>query len=142
MRVNAGKMDETLKELLVGILLFEVLATGIGVWFVQSPVSYLLGMAAGTGLAVFWAVHMYRSIGRNLEINKDQEGAANSYAIKSSMIRYAVAAIVLLACGLWNVTCFMAAFLGIMGLKAGAYLQPFTHKYLFRHREENIEKVG
>jgi hypothetical protein len=26
----------------------------------------------------------------------------------------------------------LAVFLGIMGLKAGAYLQPFTHKYLFR----------
>lgn len=141
-RIRAGKIDQTLKELLVGILLFGVFVTGIGIWFVNPRGSFLIGLVAGMGLAVFWAVHMYRTIDRNLEINRDQEGAANSYATKSSLIRYGVATMVLLGCGLLDVTCFMSAFLGIMGLKIGAYLQPFTHKYIFRNKEEDIEKVG
>lgn len=131
-------MDETLKELLVGILLFEILAVLIGVWFVDSPIKYVLGLLAGTLLAVFSAIHMQWSISRNLELNIGQENTANMYSVKSSMIRYAVILVVFLVFCLTDVAYPLAVFLGIMGLKAGAYLQPFTHKYLFRRAKEDI----
>lgn len=138
MSIRVGKTNETLKELLVGISLFEILAVLIGVWFVDSPVKYILGILAGTVLAVFAAVHMYWSIRKNLEINMDQESAANAYSVRSSMIRYGVILIVFLFFCLTDIVYPLAVFLGIMGLKAGAYLQPFTHKYLFRKNGENI----
>lgn len=134
MREKEAKIDPTLKELLVGIVLFEVLAMGIGIWFVKPRGSFVIGILAGLLVAVFYAVHMYWSIDRNLEINGSKEGAANAYAVKSSMIRYAVASVGLLACVLVDVTCLLTAFVGIMGIKAGAYLQPFTHKYIFRNQ--------
>ena len=93
-------------------------------------------------LAMFSAIHMDWSIRKNLEINMDQESAANAYSVKSSMIRYTVILMVFLAFCLTDVAYPLAVFLGIMGLKAGAYLQPFTHKYLFRKKEEDINKVG
>ena len=138
MSTSAGKMDETLKELLTGILLFEIFAILTGVWFVSSPVKYILGVLAGMILAMFSAIHMYWSISRNLEYNAGDENGANAFSVKHSMIRYAVILVVFLLFCLTDVAYPLAVFLGIMGLKAGAYLQPFTHKYLFRHTEENI----
>lgn len=129
-------MDETLKELLVGISLFEILAVIIGIWFVDSPVKYILGVLAGAVLALLSAIHMYWSIRQNLEVNMDNASAANAYSVKSSMIRYGVILIVFLFFCLTDIAYPLAVFLGIMGLKAGAYLQPFTHKYLFRNEEE------
>ena len=129
-------MDETLKELLVGISLFEILAVVIGIWFVDSPVKYGLGVLAGAVLALLSAIHVYWSIRKNLEINMDNASAANTYSVKNSMIRYGVILIVFLFFCLTDIAYPLAVFLGIMGLKAGAYLQPFTHKYLFRNEEE------
>jgi len=136
--IRAEKMDATLKELLVGILLFEIIAILIGVWFVEAPVKYVFGVLAGMILAIFSAIHMQWSISRNLEYNMGDENGANAYSVKNSMIRYAVILIVFLIFCLTDVAYPLAVFLGIMGLKAGAYLQPFTHKYLFRHTEEDI----
>ena len=136
MSIGAGKMDETLKELLAGISLFEILAVVIGIWFVDSPVKYGLGVLAGAVLALLSAIHMYWSIRKNLEINMDNASAANTYSVKNSMIRYGVILIVFLFFCLTDIAYPLAVFLGIMGLKAGAYLQPFTHKYLFRNEEE------
>lgn len=129
-------MDETLKELLAGISLFEILAVLAGIWFVDSPVKYVLGVLAGAVLAILAAIHMYWSIRKNLEVNMDNASAANAYSVKSSMIRYGVILIVFLFFCLTDIAYPLAVFLGIMGLKAGAYLQPFTHKYLFRKQEE------
>ena len=138
MSIRAGKTDETLKELMVGISLFEILAVLVGIWFVDSSVKYILGVLAGAVLALLSAIHMYWSICKNLEINMDQESAANAYSVKSSMIRYGVILIVFLFFCLTDIAYPLAVFLGIMGLKAGAYLQPFTHKYLFHKSEKNI----
>lgn len=138
MNTGVGKMDRTLKELLMGILLFECTALVAGVWFVESPVRYILGILAGMALAMFSAIHMQWSISRNLELNMGNEGGANSYSVKHSMIRYAVILVVFLFFCLTDVAYPLAVFFGIMGLKAGAYLQPFTHKYLFRNAEEEI----
>lgn len=135
MRISAEKVDETLKELMAGILLFVLVCLAAGVWFVNSPLKYILGLLIGLILAEAAAWHMHWSICRNLELNAGSEGAANAYAVKSSMIRYAVILVVFLAVCLTDFAYPLAVFLGIMGLKAGAYMQPFTRKYLF-HRKD------
>lgn len=138
-KIRATKINETLKELLIGILLFDMAALLIGVWFVDSPSKYIVGMAAGTALACFGAIHMYHSIERNLEINIARENAANAYSVRGSMVRYGVILIVFVVLCLTDVAYPLAVFLGIMGLKAGAYLQPFTHKYLLHRKEKNTK---
>lgn len=139
MRIRAEKMDETLKELMAGTFLFDLVCLLIGVWFVKFPFQYIMGLLIGLILAEAAAIHMYWSLNRNMEINADREGAANAYSVKSSMIRYAVILAVFLAVCLTDFAYPLAVFLGIMGLKAGAYLQPYTRKYLFRVKEEDIE---
>lgn len=134
MHMREGKTDETLKELLTGIILFDAAALLIGVWFVKQPSRYIVGVAAGAALAVFAAIHMYHSINRNLEVNIARENAANAYSVRSSMVRYAVILAAFAFFSLTDIAYPLAVFLGIMGLKAGAYLQPFTHRYLFKNK--------
>ena len=135
MRKIAEEMDATLKELMTGILLFGLVCLVAGVWFVHSPLKYILGLLIGLALALLAAWHMHRSICRNLELNAGNNGAANAYAVKNSMIRYGVILVLFLAVCLTDFAYPLAVFLGIMGLKAGAYLQPFTHKYLFKNED-------
>ena len=139
MRKVAEKMDETLKELMTGTLLFVLVCLVAGVWFVNSPLKYILGLLIGLILALLAAWHMHRSICRNMDLNAGNDGAANAYAVKNSMIRYGVILIVFLAVCLTDFAYPLAVFLGIMGLKAGAYLQPFTRKYLFRKNGTDTE---
>ena len=139
MRINAEKMDETLKELMTGILLFVLMCLLIGVWFVPSVMKYILGLFIGLLLAEAAAVHMYYSLCRNMDMNAGRENAANAYSVKNSMIRYVVILVVFLVVCLTDFAYPLAVFLGIMGLKAGAYLQPYTRKYLFRKKEEDTE---
>ena len=124
-------MDTTLKELMAGTLLFGLICLAAGVWFVHSPLKYILGLMIGLILALLAAWHMHYSICRNMDLNAGNNGAANAYAVKNSMIRYGVILVVFLAVCLTDFAYPLAVFLGIMGLKAGAYLQPFTRKYLF-----------
>lgn len=131
----AEKMDVTLKELMAGILLFVLVCMATGVWFVQSPLKYILGLLVGLVLALSAAWHMYFTICRNMDLNAGNNGAANAYAVKNSMIRYGVILVVFLAVCLTDFAYPLAVFLGIMGLKAGAYLQPFTRKYLFKGKD-------
>lgn len=138
-RINAEKMDETLKELMTGILLFVLMCLLVGIWFVPSVLKYVLGLLIGLILAEGAAVHMYVSLCRNMNMNAGRESAANSYSVKNSMIRYAVILMVFLVICLTDVAYPLAVFLGLMGLKAGAYLQPYTHRYLFQKKEEDME---
>ena len=139
MGIIAEKMDETLKELMTGILLFELVCLMVGIWFVNSAMKYIVGLLIGFVLAEAAAWHMYRAICRNMELNAGSQGAANAYAVKNSMIRYAVILVVFLAVCLTDFAYPLAVFLGLMGLKAGAYLQPFTRKYLFRRSKTDTE---
>lgn len=132
-----NKIDETLKELLIAILVFEVLAQIIGMIVVAcflegGIVKYTVGLWIGAALAFASAWHMWWSIDRNLSVNADREGAARAFAIKQNLIRYAVVLVVFVSLCLTTFSYPLAAFLGIMGLKAGAYMQPFIKKIMHR----------
>ena len=57
-----------------------------------------------------------------------REGAAQGFIRKHAFIRYAVIVAVFAVVMLTGAANPLAAFLGIMGLKAAAYMQPFIHK--------------
>ncbi|MCR4650999.1 MAG: ATP synthase subunit I [Lachnospiraceae bacterium] len=132
--------DDTLVELWTGIIAYGVLCCLVGVWWVDSGVRYLLGVGIGILLALACAWHMWWSIDRNLEYNAGNEKAAGAYALKYSMIRYAFILCIFAMVCVTDVAYPLAAFLGIMGLKAGAYLQPFVNKIRSRikNRDNNI----
>jgi len=122
------RVNETLVELLMGILFFGIVSQFTGMWFVKSIVAYSSGLWIGILLAMLAGIHMWWSLDRNLTMNADNEKAAVAYSTRSNLIRYFVIIIVFLVLCLTDFSYPLAAFLGIMGLKIGAYLQPLMKK--------------
>ncbi len=127
------RINGTLQELLIGIVLFALLAQVSIVWFVERKLWYSGGLWSGAVLAMCYGVHMYRS----LEIGFDCGEDAGKYLQKRSIQRYLIVVLVLGAMMVTELVNPLAAFLGLMGLKVAAYIQPFTHKWI--HRKENTE---
>ena len=76
--------------------------------------------------ALLAAVHIWRSL--NKAFSCDEKSAAKLIA-GGYIIRYLAAAALLLLLYYSNAGYVLAGFLGVMGLKTGAYLQPVTHKF-------------
>ena len=58
------------------------------------------------------------------------ESRAQARIIAKSILRYAVVVIVFFVMMKWNLGNLFAAFIGVLGLKVSAYLQPFAHKLI------------
>ncbi len=123
-----GRIDETLFQLLMGIVAYAIVCQLIGMWFVESISAYTYGLWIGALLAAASAYHMWWSIDKNLTINPDNERGAQIYAAKSNMLRYGCILAAFLILCLTDFSYPLAAFLGIMGLKTGAYLQPLMKR--------------
>ena len=124
------KINETLLELMIGIILFALLCQVSLVWIVDRKIWYSLGLWIGAVMAVCGAIHMYRGLDMALDCGSE----AGKILQKKSLQRYAAFVVCL---GLLMVTEAanpLSAFLGLMGLKVAAYIQPFTHKWIHRKK--------
>lgn len=115
---------KVLKELLIGILLYGILLQLIPVWFLADKAAYSRALWPGIIMAALMALHMYRTLDRAL----DNGMGAQKSVVTNSMLRYMAAVIVLAAVQYTGIGSPVVTFIGIMGLKAGAYMQPFVHK--------------
>ena len=133
------KVNDTLTELLAGILVFgiivqiiEHIVAAVCPDFAGSVPSFVTGLWIGIATAVGLAVHMYHSIEKALGM---KSGKAESYMRKTYLIRtlamVAVAALVYLL----DAGYVMASFLGMLSLKFGALLQPLMHKLLIKFKK-------
>ncbi len=125
-----NRIDKTLVELWLGILFFTVFCQFSIVWFVNSALKFSLGLWIGALLALISAYHMWWALQKNFSKYGNDEKKVQSIAIRNNVIRYGLIAIVFLFVCLTDFMYPLAVFLGIMGLKVGAYLQPLTHKCL------------
>ena len=80
----------------------------------------------GIVVALFSAVHMWHSLQRAFSL--DEKGAAGVMA-RGYVVRYLVTGAMLAVLFYTKIGYPLAGFLGFLGLKAGAYLQPLTHKF-------------
>ncbi|MBR1691550.1 MAG: ATP synthase subunit I [Lachnospiraceae bacterium] len=132
MLANIRKMlrtNETLQEMLAAMPVYGIVCQLTLVWFVKDKAAYALGLWIGVLMAACMAVHMCYSLERAFDYDTE---TAQKMITKQNLIRYAC---VTIACALVMVSGFinpLAAFLGLMGLKVSAYLQPFTHKFIRR----------
>lgn len=129
MREKIAGVNKTLWELILGILLYGCICQIIGLFFVENKFSYSTGLWVGLLTAVAAAIHMWWSLDRALDLD---EGTAGKKLQAQSIVRYAIIVMVMAITMISGVTNPLAAFLGIMGLKVAAYLQPFTHKLIRR----------
>ena len=128
------KIDSTLFELCLGIFLYGVVFEMILLVFSRN-VSYSLGLWIGVILAMTGAVHMWWSLDRALDL--DEKSAVRSMSTHN-IIRYLGFVLIVGGIAVTEIANPLSAFLGIMSLKAAAYMQPFTRKISLRIYGEEI----
>ena len=121
-------LSDVLPDLLIGILLYGVVCEAVGLIFVKDRLFYSIGLLIGILCAMGMAVHMAWSL--NMALDLGESGAVKKMQLHN-LLRYGIVVVVIFALWLSGLGNPVVAFLGIMGLKVAAYLQPFTHK-LFR----------
>ncbi len=134
---------ETLRELQCGILLWGLLSQLLlGILavlaFPGQGISLSIGLWVGSITALALARHMLKNLERALDL---PEGGAGKKVLFGAMLRYAVILAVLLLLEATKLGNPLSAFLGLMGLKAGAFLQPLTHKWLHRNHKKKEVKL-
>lgn len=124
MRAVITKINRTLFELEIGILIFGAICQ-VFVAFVEDKAGYSIGLWIGILTAAFSAFHMWYTLDKGLDLG---EKGAIGYLGRQNVIRYVIIFLLLIAVAVSRAGNPLSAFLGIMGLKAAAYMQPFTKR--------------
>lgn len=113
------------KELIIGILICGVVFQLAFMWLSDSKLLFTSGLWIGITISVCVAFHMNWSIENALEMD---EKSAVSHMRKTFLLRIIVIAGLFFGTYLLNLGDVVAVFLGLFGLKIGAYLQPLLHR--------------
>lgn len=133
MMKKLSDMNRALPGLLGGIVLFGAISQVVGLFLVEEKVNYSIGLWIGVLVAVFMAVHMAWSLNSALDQNVKGAQAA---ATKQNMIRYLIVILILGILMITEVGNPIAAFVGVMGLKVSAYIQPIFQKLADKKKTE------
>ena len=125
-RTDSHDETETIRELLIGIAAFGLIVWGVVLGFVERKLYFTLGLWLGVLMALLAACHMWWSINRAVDLGD----GASKYVLSQNMVRYGVMVVIFGIICILDFANPLAAFAGLMCLKAGAYLQPFTHKII------------
>lgn len=124
------RINDALPGLVLGIVIYGIVVEVVGVWFVEDKLRYSTGLLIGISLAIGLAVNIAVVIRDAVEIY-GADGARTRLIIKS-VLRYLVVVIVFFAMMKFNLGNLFTAFIGVLGLKVSAYLQPFAHKVILK----------
>ncbi len=117
------RKNEALPGLVMGIIGYGLVVLGIGIIFAPDRVQFASGLAIGLGCAIFMAVHIASVLNDAL-----LPGGSTRMLAAKSVMRYIVVAAVFFAMTYFKLGNFIAAFIGIMGLKVSAYIQQFKRR--------------
>lgn len=120
------RINPSLPGLVVGIVIYGFIIQIIGVWFVEDKLGYSIGLWYGIAIAIGMGIHIATVIYDAVTI--DGEANANKRATAKYMLRYTVVAVLFFILGYFKIGSLFTAFLGVMGLKASAYMQPLLNK--------------
>lgn len=118
------KINPTLFDLCLGIFIWGILCQ-IVILLVRNVPEYSIGLWIGVVLGIVGSVHMWWTLERSLDMVS--KGASRTVGAQS-LIRYAVLVVVMALLAVSGFSNPLFAFLGYMGMKAAAYMQPFTRK--------------
>ena len=120
-------INQTVWELIIGIVLVNALLEVIGLIFVSQKGAYTIGLVLGMLMAIGMVFHMNISIEKAMDIGGEH---AKGYMLKSYAIRTVVVLAVIVCVGVLKFANLLSLLLGIMTLKVAAYLQPITHRFM------------
>lgn len=127
------RLNEWLPSLVAGILVFSGLVELIGIWFVSDRLRFTTGLLIGMVTAIWMAVNMAGSLYATL-----QPDANNKVTAVKAVLRYIVVCAVIIVTTVFKIGSPIAAFIGLMGLKVSAYLQPFIHRFILKDLKDDL----
>ena len=116
------RINNALPGLVLGILIWGVLIQLTGVWFVEDKLRYSVGLWFGIAVAIGMAINLAVVIYDSVSIGEAEN--ANRRIVAKSVLRYAIVVILFFILGYFNLGNLFTAFLGVLGLKISAYIQP------------------
>lgn len=126
-----SRLSPTLKELFAGIGLWGIAVEALLLIFMPDKLFYTLGLAVGLLTACAAAFHMERSIEDALDLG---EKHALNHIRRGVGLRMACVMGVFVLLFYTKAGSVLTMFIGVMGLKISAYLQPHIHKAFLRRR--------
>lgn len=124
MKEKITGINRTLFELETGIVIFGA-ACQLFVFLVKDKAGYSCGLWLGILIAMLGAFHMWWSLERALDL---PERAAVKSMSTHNILRYTFIIAAFAFAAVSGIANPLSAFLGIMGLKASAYMHCFTKK--------------
>ncbi|MCL2051395.1 MAG: hypothetical protein FWG91_06690 [Lachnospiraceae bacterium] len=122
------EINAVLFEMIMGIIIYGLACQVIIIWFVSEKLDFSMGLWAGILIAIGYSAHLWWSIGRYLYMGTYAAGLSR----KHMLFRYLIVTVMLVWAAVAGLTQFLAAVLGIFGIKAGAFMQPLLRKILKR----------
>ena len=116
--------NETLKEMLCGMLLFGAVGQIVILLFIRGA-GTSLGWWIGVLTAMGCGYQMWWGLDRALDLS---EGDASKKMVFYGLLRYGVIVAIMAVVMITEIANPLAAVFGVFALKAGAYLQPLMHK--------------
>lgn len=118
-----------IKEMVGIIIVFGLIMAVFEVIFAKRTAYSLFGLVIGCILAVYMLLYMNIILGRCMDAGNGYEAKAiEKYVVKHSVIRYLSIVLVFGAVCITNIADPIACFIGVIGLKIAAYIQPVIHK--------------
>lgn len=127
------KINDALPGLILGILVYGAAVELCGVWFAADKVRFTSGLVIGIALACGMAVNMAVVLRDAVELYGESKAPGN--IIVKYALRYIIVVAVFFVMMKWNLGNFVAALIGILGLKVSAYLQPLAYKVITKLHE-------
>lgn len=120
------RLNNALPGLILGIILYGVLVQFLGMWFVEDKISYSIGLWYGIAIAAGMAYNLAVVIYDSVSLADGER--ANRRIIAKSVFRYIIVVILFMILGFLNFGNLFMAFVGVLGLKVSAYVQPLLGK--------------
>lgn len=119
-------LNASLPGLMLGIVLFGIICQVIGILFVKDRAGYSIGLWVGVITALFMTFHMAYTLDGAVELGVKGAQAA---VTRQNLVRYAIVVVILAVMMVTKIGNPLASFLGIMGIKFGAYMQPVFARF-------------
>ena len=129
------RLNDALPGLVATIIGYGLVIQFAGVWFVEDKAAYSIGLWYGIAIAVGLAIHIASVLWDAVSMGESKD--ANRRIIAKCLLRYFVVAVLLIILGYFHLGNLITAFLGVMGLKVSAYLQPVGMKLAGKLRGRN-----
>ena len=120
------RLNDALPGLVLGIVLYGLAIQFVGMWFVEDKMYYSIGLWYGIAIAIGMAINLASVIFDSVSLQDPQH--ANDRIIAKSILRYVVVVVLFFILGLFNFGNMYTAFIGVLGLKISAYMQPLFEK--------------